>query len=174
MKLSLFLLYFRIFSRNQRTKFLLYFGIISVTIFYVTCFVLFIYYCGTNDQNLRVSFASKHCSVDAVNLGIAQACFNILSDLYLLCIPIPIVLKLQLSGKKKISCLAIFMTGSLSVIFFLFLSNRLHEKLIVFSAVICSILNLYYRILNERTADFTWAVLPVYITSYVICHIKWN
>ncbi|CAO1598684.1 hypothetical protein XANCAGTX0491_002444 [Xanthoria calcicola] len=38
-------------------------------------------------------------------------------------------------------------------------------------AVICSILNLYYRVLNVRTPDFTWFTMFAYITSVVEANV---
>lgn len=118
-KLSLFLLYFRVFSQIRRTKRLLYFGIGFNVVFYATSFALILYLCGPGSgPNLRKSFNSHHCVVDSRNLGTVQASFNIFSDLYLLCIPMPVISKLQLSKKKKIGVSAIFMTGFLSVLFY--------------------------------------------------------
>ncbi|KAL8750452.1 MAG: hypothetical protein Q9184_006422 [Pyrenodesmia sp. 2 TL-2023] len=140
-KISLFLLYYRVFSLDRRTRLLIHFGIGINAIFYAICFALFLY----RGRSLAQTFASHHSAVDPRNLGTAQASFNIASDIYLLCLPLPVVSKLQLPRKKKIGVMAIFMTG----------------------AVICSILNLYYRVLNGRTLDVSWAVPPAYITSVV-------
>lgn len=166
-KLSLFLLYFRIFSRNTRIKFALYFGIVTITIFYTINFGLFLYFCNSKSgQNLRSGFNSAHYLSDARTAVMVQACFGIGSDVYLLCIPIFIISKLQLSTKKKIGCLAIFMTGSLLV------NTSDWNKIIrtdwFFSAVICGILNLHYRIIEKLTSDVAWKTPAVDITRCVI------
>lgn len=118
-KLSLFLLYLRIFSRIRRTKILIYFGIGFNMVFYITNFALILYFCGPSpgSRSMIKSMARHRCVVDSRNLGTVQASFNIFSDIYLLCVPIPVVSKLQLSGKRKIGVYAMFMTGSLSVLF---------------------------------------------------------
>ena len=116
-KISLFLLYFRIFSRIWRTKMLIYFGIGVNTVFYAISTTLVLYFCGpTHGHNFIQAFADYNCVVQARTLADVQASFNIASDIYLLCIPIPVVSRLQLSKKKKVGVSAIFMTGSLSVI----------------------------------------------------------
>lgn len=117
MKISLFLLYFRIFSRIRRTRLLIYFGIGINAVFYAVSFALILYFCGPGPgHNLIESFNDHHCVVQARTLGTIQASFNIASDIYLLCIPMPVISNLQLSRKKKIGVSAMFMTGSLSVI----------------------------------------------------------
>lgn len=116
-KISLFLLYYRIFSRIRRTRLLIYFGIGINAVFYAASFSLILYFCGPGPgHNLIQSFDDYHCVVQARTLATFQASFNIASDIYLLCIPMPVISNLQLSTKKKIGVIAMFMTGSLSVI----------------------------------------------------------
>lgn len=116
-KISLFLLYFRIFSRIRSTRLLIYFGIGINAVFYATSFALVLYFCGPGPgHNIIQSFDDHHCVVQARTLGTFQASFNIASDIYLLCIPMPVISNLQLSTKKKVGVIAMFMTGSLSVI----------------------------------------------------------
>lgn len=59
-----------------------------------------------------MSFKSK-CRNGLQDYGVAQGTINLLSDFYLLVVPIPAVLALQLPKKKKIGVIAIFMTGFL-------------------------------------------------------------
>ena len=165
-KISLFLFYHRIFSRLRTTRYLIYFGIGFNTVFYATSFSLIMYFCGPGPgHNLIQSFDDHNCVVDARTLGTVQASFNTASDIYLLCIPMPVISRLQLSREKKIGVIAIFMTGSLLVTFPTAKGwgNADYSP----RAVVCSILNLYYRVLDGRTLDFTWAIVPVYITSWV-------
>ncbi len=117
-KISLFLLYYRVFSRIKRTRFLIFIGIGVNAVFYATSFALILYFCGPGPgHNLIQSFDDHNCVVDARTLGTAQASFNIASDIYLLYIPVPVISNLQLSRQKKIGVIAIFMTGSLLVTF---------------------------------------------------------
>lgn len=115
-KISLFLLYLRIFSTIRRTRYLIYLGIGVNAIFYAISFALILYYCGPGgDGKFVKAFGTKKCVVDARTLITVQASFNIASDMYLLCIPVPVISNLQLPTKKKIGVMAIFMTGSLLV-----------------------------------------------------------
>ena len=117
MKISLFLLYYRIFSRIRSTRLLIYFGIGINAVTYAVNFALILYFCGPGPgHNIIQSFDDYHCVVSARTLATFQASFNIASDIYLLCIPMPVISNLQLSTKKKIGVVAMFMTGSLLVI----------------------------------------------------------
>lgn len=55
---------------------------------------------------------SRRCGRD-LTLGYVMAAFNVLSDFYLLAIPIPVVWKLQLPLRRKVGVIAVFMTGFL-------------------------------------------------------------
>lgn len=116
-KVSLFLLYYRVFSLDRCTRLLIHAGIGVNALFYAISFALILYFCSPGPgQNLVQTFAtSPHCTVNARNLGIIQASFNVASDVYLLGIPLPVITKLQLSRQKKIGVIAIFMTASLWV-----------------------------------------------------------
>lgn len=46
-------------------------------------------------------------------MAIALAVLNAVSDLYILCIPIPVIWGLQLSARDKIGLTVVFMTASL-------------------------------------------------------------
>ena len=113
-KISLFLLYLRIFSCVRSTRWLIYIGMLVNSIFYACSFALILYFCGPPiGTSFTESFASHHCVVEGRNLGTIQASFNTASDIYLLCIPMPVVSNLQLSRKRKIGLMAVFMTGTL-------------------------------------------------------------
>ena len=99
-KLSLFLVYHRLFSSARNTRWLIYLGIGVNTIFYAVTFAL------------TVRFSYRNVKL-AQALAISQASFNTSSDIYLLCLPIPVISKLQLSRKKKLGIIAVFMTGVL-------------------------------------------------------------
>ena len=63
-------------------------------------------------ETWREARLSKRCGQD-LTLGYVIAAFNVLSDFYLLAIPIPIVWKIQLPLRKKIGISVVFMTGFL-------------------------------------------------------------
>ena len=113
-KLSLFLLYHRVFGLVWYIRTLVFIGIGFHLILYTTSFVLEFVFCYPRPgQSFLTTFTNPRCAEDAVRLGIAQGVGNIIGDFYLLLMPMPVVWKLQLSLQKKIGVTAIFMTGFL-------------------------------------------------------------
>jgi hypothetical protein len=64
------------------------------------------------EETFIIADASERCLMLS-SQWYSLAAFNVLSDVYLVIIPIPVVMKLQLSTEKKIRVCAIFMTGIL-------------------------------------------------------------
>ena len=98
-KLSLLLLYLRIFSPYKVTRYLIYPGMTFcigayVTIMFVTIFTNVITLIAANKT-----------------LGVV----NFTSDVYILFVPLTAVAKLQLSIKRKIGFMLVFMTGVMYV-----------------------------------------------------------
>ena len=98
-KLSLLLLYLRIFSPDKVTRYLIYVGMTFcigayITIMFVTIFMKVIILIAANKT-----------------LGVV----NFTSDVYILFVPLTVVSKLQLSTKKKIGFMLVFMTGIMYV-----------------------------------------------------------
>lgn len=58
------------------------------------------------------SFASSQCS-RMIDMSLSVGIFGVASDLYLLVIPIPAVLPLQLPTGQKVGVLTVFLTGLL-------------------------------------------------------------
>lgn len=63
-------------------------------------------------QDYAETFRTERCRKSTV-FGIVQGVFGIVSDLYLLVIPIPAVMGLQMPRRRKLGVIAIFMTGLL-------------------------------------------------------------
>ena len=103
LKLSLLLLYLRIFAPNNITRCLIYLGMAVCAVAYTVLLFLNIF------SHIDTVIAAKK-SLGAINLA---------SDIYILCVPIPTVSKLQLSTKKRIGVMVIFATGFMYVVFFL-------------------------------------------------------
>ena len=112
-KLSLFLLYLRLFEPDWWTKSLIYFGIISILAFYTATTVTFGVLCiPRSGETWAESSFSTRCGKSIVMTYI-QGIFNVVSDFYLFVLPIPVVWQLQMPLRKKIGVSAIFMTGLL-------------------------------------------------------------
>ena len=112
-KLSLFLLYLRLFKPNLWTRACIYFGIASTFAVYVATTVAFGALCipRSGETWLEADF-SPRCRSSLV-MSYVQGIFNVVSDFYLLILPIPVVWNLQMPMRKKIGVLTIFTTGFL-------------------------------------------------------------
>ena len=112
-KLSLFLMYLRIFSPSRQIRYLIFFGITIIVLFYTACLLIEVIDCTPRpEESWIVAQESKRCEQDKT-LGYVMAAFNVLSDFYLLAIPLPIIWKLQLALRRKIGISIVFMTGFL-------------------------------------------------------------
>lgn len=147
-KLSLLLLYLRIFDSVRHIKILIFIGIAFHLILYVTSFVLEFVFCyPRRGQSFLSSFAAPGCAANAAKLGIAQGVGNIIGDFGLLLTPLPVIWKLQLSFRRRVAVTAMFMTG--------------------FLGCVATVLGLYYRVLALRSTDSTWNLIPNYITTAI-------
>jgi hypothetical protein len=111
-KLSLFLLYLQLFSPCRVTRYMIYFGIAVNFALYSATTAYFGYICTPRPaQSWLITVVS--CSSKIYLTTDVQAVFNVVSDFYLLLLPIPVVWKLPLPTKKKIGVCGIFATGFL-------------------------------------------------------------
>lgn len=94
-KSSLLLLYLRIFAPDKVTRYVIYCGLTFCFLAYTALMFLDIF---VNAQAL-------------VNSSKVLGVVNLTSDIYILCVPIAAVAKLQLSLRQKIGVLVVFMTG---------------------------------------------------------------
>ena len=106
-------MYLRIFSPSRPTRYLIFLGITFIVLFYTACFLTEVISCTPRPEESWIeALESKRCNKD-LTLGYVMAAFNVLSDFYLLGIPIPVVWKLQLPLRRKVGISAVFMTGFL-------------------------------------------------------------
>ena len=112
-KLSLLLLYLRIFHANVKLRYFIQFGIGFLSLFYTGTLIAYaILSIPKPGQSQLAAILSVDTARD-IPLGITQGAVNVVSDFYIFCLPIPVIWKLQLPRGKKIGVLAIFMTGLL-------------------------------------------------------------
>lgn len=121
-KLSLFLLYLRLFKPNKVTRRLIYLGILICGIFYSASIVSNCVLCiprpGEGSDTFAWFMRGRKCSAPSQHLAVVQAVFSTLSDLYLVIIPIRSVFQLHLPTQKKLGVSAIFMVGIMWVFIF--------------------------------------------------------
>lgn len=116
-KLSLFLLYLRLFKPDKVTRWLIYGGILVSGLFYSATIVIFTAAVspspGQPDTDTTwLLQASKHVTV-LNTLSIVQGVFGTLSDIYLLVIPIRSIFRLHLPIQRKFGVSSIFLIGIL-------------------------------------------------------------
>lgn len=115
-KLSLFLLYFHFFGVSRRIRILIYVGIGSIFSVYTTATILARYSCFPSPRTGRSwseAFVSPMCVAQTRNATYIVGAFGVVSDFYILGLPIPSIIRLQLPRKEKIGVFALFMTGFL-------------------------------------------------------------
>ena len=114
-KMSLFILLLRIFSRLTWLRNLVFFGIIFNFLYTVACFLTFAILCfPARGQSWTLNLQTPKC-LRSVQLGFTQGAINIACDFYLLLIPLPAVLTLQIPTRKKLGIVSIFTTGLMYV-----------------------------------------------------------
>ncbi|KAL8722482.1 MAG: hypothetical protein Q9225_001046 [Loekoesia sp. 1 TL-2023] len=146
-KLSLLQLYLYLFGRLQWMKRLAWIAILVTGLFYFSITIAKIALCAPRESETYImAFSTRRCNNTRV-LGVVTGVFNIVSDLYLLVLPVPAVWKLQVSGRDKFRSLAAFMTGII--------------------ALNASILGLYYRVRANSAVDDTWKIMPLYLAILI-------
>ena len=113
-KLSLFFLYYRLFACHRWIKYLTYVGIGSALAMYIAGTAVYGYLClPHHGENWLQAGLSPRCHRQFIMIGYVRGPFNVLSDLFLLTMPLPAVWQLHVPLRKKIGIFGIFLTGSL-------------------------------------------------------------
>ncbi|KAI0445341.1 hypothetical protein F4803DRAFT_168452 [Xylaria telfairii] len=149
-KTALLVMYLRVFSPNRTARIMIWAGISTIITFYILAIIINIRFCvpismttpvPDEDEWARKLKAST-CSQPVYNLNAAIGIFGVVSDLYVLIIPVSMVYKLKIPRARKIGILGIFLTGLL--------------------AVALSITSTAFRFLQLDSYDFTWDSIPSY------------
>jgi hypothetical protein len=121
LKLSLLLLYQRIFNIDRHTRYAICAATALVTLYYGTAAVLLLSLCmprrvrdGSGGRNGRESYlaAQQRCGQHQMRLIAASSAFRAASDvLLLLLLPLPLVWQLHLPLRRKVGLTALFITG---------------------------------------------------------------
>ena len=113
--LSLFWLYLRLFKSDYWTKILIYFGILITFVFYTAITVAEGVLCIPRSVESWAKAPFTQCSKDVIGgfVLIILGTFNVVSNFYILILPMPIIWQLQMPTRRKVGVCAIFMTGIL-------------------------------------------------------------
>ncbi|KAI1211647.1 uncharacterized protein F4807DRAFT_396986 [Annulohypoxylon truncatum] len=149
LKSSLLTFYLRLFGPLKIARILLWTSLVVITLFYTICFVIDAIICGQflSHPNLLAmdsahSDPDESCSARQRPIWIIMGVFSVISDFYILTIPVCLTLRLRLPLRRKIGVCCIFLTGLLACAF--------------------SILATVYRSQLFRTYDFTWLASLTY------------
>ena len=107
-KLSLLLLYYRLFSCNKTMRFLIYFGIAFQALFYIASIG---FYSAAEATCTQSSKAQAAFYLREWVFTVVSGIVNVITDFYVLILPIAMVWSLQLTTRRKIGVIAIFSTG---------------------------------------------------------------
>ncbi|KAF6806675.1 integral membrane protein [Colletotrichum sojae] len=113
-KVSL-LIFYRRLSPQRWFKWAVRVTIAIITLYSTGIFFALIFACDPMAMSWDVRVTKGTC-INRPALYIATAIANIISDLILFCLPIPIVVRLQVPRRQKIGLFFIFAVGSLTVI----------------------------------------------------------
>lgn len=108
-KLTLLLLYFRLFSFSRWTGAAIYFGITATGVFYAATTVAYGTQC-VRRPGQKWLVASERCT-STFDITYAQGTFGVVSDIYIFILPMSVLWGLQMSLSKKLGVAAIFLTG---------------------------------------------------------------
>ena len=112
-KSSLLLLYRRIFGLKRALSYAVYGALAFTFCLYWVGIPIIAYYCAP-DPGKEWSIISMGLKCKkSVPLGVVQGSLNIVLDLFIIILPVPVVLGLQMSLRKRIAVLAVFLTGIL-------------------------------------------------------------
>ena len=109
-KSSLLLLYLSIFGLKKSFRYATYTAIVVTFCNYWTFIPLTAYYFAPSPGKAwSITSIGTKCPT-AAPYGIATGVVGILLDLFIVILPIPVVLRLQMSRRKRIAVLAVFLT----------------------------------------------------------------
>lgn len=115
------------------------------------------------------AISSATCAGRNKVVNVMLGTVNIVSDLYILLLPLPAIWSLQLPTKKKLGVSAIFTTG------IGYVSSMKHDHefmLTASSACVSSTLALVFRVRLNQADDNIWIVVPLWIVTWVKVEVQ--
>ncbi|KAK5631975.1 hypothetical protein RRF57_007689 [Xylaria bambusicola] len=118
-KLALLTFYFRIFRPSQISRLVCWCGIALTVVFYTTTSVINLVYClpRPSDGGWNSPASLTRCDAHQQKLNFAQGIVSSITDFYVLAIPFTMIASLNLSMRRKIGLLGVFLTGLTAAIF---------------------------------------------------------
>ncbi|KAH8161443.1 hypothetical protein CIB48_g6802 [Xylaria polymorpha] len=149
-KVGFLVFYLRLFRPVTYVRYLIWAGMAVIITFAIVFFIIDLVVCvprsGETWLNPAVSHRCNNISVPLVTVG---AYFKVITDFYILFIPLHQLPRLRLSKKRKVGFVLIFMTGLLAA------GSGLANLIIRSNGTIFD------------KSDFSWTIVPVYATTLV-------
>ncbi|KAI0009142.1 hypothetical protein F4779DRAFT_628052 [Xylariaceae sp. FL0662B] len=146
-QVSIFLLFHQIFEVKKSMRIAIRFGIIFSSLLCFTNIPLSAALSAPHVEEIWDNVLTSGRPEKQLIWGVVQSIFGVMLGLFTFTLPIPVIMRLHLSTKKKIQLLAVFITGVVGVI--------------------ASVLSLVYRVEAMNTNDGTWKYTPLLICSVV-------
>ncbi|KAL9128016.1 MAG: hypothetical protein Q9217_003210 [Psora testacea] len=113
-KSAIFLLYLRIFMVNNTMRYAIWFGLACTFVLYWINIPFESWNCAPRaGQSWGLATVGKTCA-DNIMFGLVQGVLSVALDLYIFVLPIPIVLGLHMTMKRRLAILSIFGTAILT------------------------------------------------------------
>ncbi|KAI0143845.1 hypothetical protein F4776DRAFT_442144 [Hypoxylon sp. NC0597] len=148
MKSTFLALYLRIFKPAKGANILLWTSLVVIVVFYVISFIMEAAICGPAiNKPFPTTYPAAYdpdvgCSMPQRPLWITIGVFSVVSDFYLLAVPVGFTLNIRLPLKRKIGVCCMFLTGLVACAF--------------------SIISTTYRVQLLESPDVTWLDSLVY------------
>ncbi|KAI1312745.1 hypothetical protein F5Y03DRAFT_197702 [Xylaria venustula] len=182
-KTTLLVLYLRIFRPSRSARVLIWTSIAIVILFYTISFLVDAATCGpdirgadfphdvslANITQITNDYSSSQlksgCAEPQIITSATVSVFCVITDFYVLAVPIGLMLSVRLPPRQKIGVCAIFLTGLLYVMQHLI--YRFCTKPRSSRACVASIVSLVIRFQLLHSPDFTWLVVLAYLLGSV-------
>ena len=113
-KLAVLLLYLELFAVKPQARITVAIGLVIITAQCIANIIGYSVLCVPKPGDSWLLHTSTYqCRSVADLFGVIMAAISIFSDLYLICIPLPIIWGLQLARRKKVGVSVVFVTGLL-------------------------------------------------------------
>ena len=113
-KLTILVLYFRLFQPSRSAHHTILFGSAVITLFYMTTIIVLLALCvPRNGETWLSRVTTGTCPTAQVRIARAQGFFGLFSDVFILAIPLWQVSRLTLAPKRKAGVMVVFLTGLL-------------------------------------------------------------
>lgn len=109
-KLSILLLYLKLLAPGMKLRFAVY-AILAFVASYTIATELSLLFACNPILKLYHAYLKGSCSINIIAHGISQGVLNIVSDILIIVVPVPMVWSMQMSTKHKVGVVSVFATG---------------------------------------------------------------